>query len=509
MSFVPSGSRATFVYASVFLLNAGNLLAQAEKKAGDEAKAEQAQIGAGEENVAGHTLHPGAQWFPDGAFGLFIHWGLSSVKATNISWPMIPGRALAAKDVTAEEAERIVRENDYNLDGKPPAITPNQYWEMAKSFNPAAGYDPDKWIRAAKEAGFTYAVLTAKHHEGFALWPSAFGDFNTKTYANGQDLVAPFVEACRRHGLKVGLYFSGPDWWFDREHMSFLYGRARRRNPALPSLDADLEPRKTEPSPAEVAKHQSAYAALVKGQVEELLTRYGRIDVLWFDGKPAVPEPEKVIAVERIRQLQPGIVINPRMHGNGDYVVWEREQNLPKERPKVEWGEFCSTWTRSWAHEEIPFRAPGNVLGKLALVRSWRVNYLLGVGPMASGEMAPGVYENMATVAEWMKTHRPSIHAAGPLPPAESASVPATAGDGVRYLFAVPRFKEGSYGYPEDQLPPADETLTLSGVPRPKAVALMGTDKPLEFTHAGGTLTVPVPAAVRTKLVDVVRVTLP
>ena len=509
MSFIRSGSRGALACGLAVLLGGGEAWAQGEAKAGEDVKAEHAQIGAGEEKVSGHTSHPAAQWFPDGAFGLFIHWGLSSVKAMNISWPMIPGRALAARDLSPAEVERIVREGDYNLDGKPPAITPNQYWEMARSFDPGAAYDPDKWIRAAKEAGFTYAVLTAKHHEGFALWPSGFGDFNTKTYAKGQDLVAPFVEACRRHGLKVGLYFSGPDWWFDREHMSFLYGRARRRHPGLPSLDADLRPRTHEKTAEERSRHQAAYAVLVRGQIEELLTRYGRIDVLWFDGKPAVPNPESVITVERIRELQPGIVINPRMHGKGDYVVWEREQNLPRERPDVEWGEFCSTWTRSWVHEEIPFRAPGNVLGKLALVRSWGVNYLLGVGPMATGEMSAGVYENMGTVAAWMKTHRSSIHGARPLPAGETASVPATAAAGVRYLFAVPRFKDGAYGYPEEQLPAVDETLTLGGVPKPKAVVLMGSDAPLEFTYAGGTITVPLPAARRTTLVDVVQVTLP
>jgi len=509
MSFVPKGWRVAFVYGLVLVLGAGQARAQGEKKAGEDVKAEHAQLGAGEERATGHTQHPDAQWFPEAAFGLFIHWGLSSVKAMNISWPMIPGRPLAARDLSAAEVERVVRERDYNLDGKPPGVTPNQYWEMAKSFDPGPAYDPDKWIRAAKEAGFTYAVMTAKHHEGFALWPSAFGDFNTKTYAKGQDLVAPFVEACRRHGLKVGLYFSGPDWWFDREYYSFLYGRAGRRNPGLPSLDADLQPRATEKNAEEIAEHQAAYAALVRGQIEELLTRYGRIDVLWFDGKPAVPDPESVITVARIRELQPGIVINPRMHGNGDYVVWEREQNLPKERPKVEWAEFCSTWTRSWAHEEIPFRAPGNILGKLALLRSWRVNYLLGVGPMSNGEMAPGVYENMAAVAAWMKGHRASIHGTGPLPDGETASSPATARERVRYLFAAPKFREGGYGYPEEQLPAADETLTLSGAPRPKAVVLMASGQALPFTYTDKTLTVPVPAALRSKLVDVVQVTLP
>src|SRR5205809_5944844 len=188
-----------------------------------QAKEEHSMINVKEEKTSAHTLHPDAQWYPDAGFGLFIHWGVSSVEAMNISWPMIPGRALAAKRIDdAAERERIIREGDWNLNGKPNGITPNEYWAMAKDFNPQK-YDPDKWLKAAKEAGFTYAVLTARHHEGFALWPSKTGDFNTSNYMGGRDLIKDYVEACRRNGLKVGIYYSPPDWHFDREFFTFLY----------------------------------------------------------------------------------------------------------------------------------------------------------------------------------------------------------------------------------------------------------------------------------------------
>ena len=133
-----------------------------------------------------HTLHPDALLFPDAGLGLFIHWGISSVKSMNISWPMIPGRPLGKQRITdGVERARILRESDYNLNGKPPETTRNQYWEMAKDFRPQ-NYDPDKWLKAAKDAGFVYAVLTTRHHEGFALWPSAFGDFSTKNFMDGR-----------------------------------------------------------------------------------------------------------------------------------------------------------------------------------------------------------------------------------------------------------------------------------------------------------------------------------
>ena len=195
-------------------------------------------------------MNPGAQWYPDAGLGLFLHWGIASVKAMNISWPMIPGRALAAKRIDdSAERERIIRERDWNLNGKPPQITPNQYWAMAKDFNPQS-YDPDKWLRAAKDAGFQYAVLTARHHEGFALWPSKFGDFNTKNYMGGRDLVKDYVEACRKNGLKVGLYYSPPDWHFDRDYMDFFWPGVRTLNPEFQPIGTDATPRSPRSSPA-------------------------------------------------------------------------------------------------------------------------------------------------------------------------------------------------------------------------------------------------------------------
>jgi len=452
-----------------------------------------------------HTSHPDAQWFPDAAFGLFLHWDEASVKGINIGWSDIPGRRIAAhkEKFTPEEVARIVREDDYNLEGKPWPVTPNQYWALAKDFKPDH-YDPDKWLKAAKAAGFEYAVLTTKHHNGFALWPSRYGGFNTTNYMGGRDLVKDFVAACRRNGLKVGFYFSGPDWHFDRDYNNFLYHG--NEHPEIPALDADLKPRTTSHTAEATAAHQKAYAEMVRGQVEELLTGYGRIDVLWFDGKPAVPHPDQVITAERIRELQPGIVINPRLHGHGDYVTYER--TLPLERKSEGWAEFCNTWTNNWSYVPQPFRANGFVLGQLARARSLGVNYLLGIGPMPDGDLEPAAYRNMAVVADWMKTNGAAIRQARPLADAEKASVPATAAEGRRYLFALPRF-QGNGAYEKDWLPAADETLTLAGVPRPSSVTLMRDGSPLKYSYTGDTVSVELPAAVRTKLVDVVRVDLP
>jgi alpha-L-fucosidase len=446
------------------------------KPAGDAqtVRGEHAAIGAVAEEATAHTEHPGAQWFPEAGLGLFIHWSISSVRAMNISWPMIDR-------------------------GNGAQITPNDYWAQAKDFNPKK-YDPDRWLKAAKKAGFKYVVLTTRHHDGFALWPTRHGDFNTKTFMGGRDLLAPYVEACRRNGLKVGFYYSGPDWYFDRDFMSFT------RKPGAPPLGPDGQPRAREKSAEEQARHRTEYAALVKGQVEELLTRYGKIDLLWFDGRPRGLTGDECITLERIRELQPGIVVNPRLHGKGDYKTYERE--LRTDKPATGWAEFCNTWTNSWPHvANAPFRAPGFVLGQYVTSRALHINYLLGVGPTSDGELVDEIYRNMAVVAGWLKTNGRSVQGTQPLRAGESATVPATATGTTRYLFALPAFTEGGR-FEKDLLPAADATLTLKGVGKPRSVRLLGDGRALAHRYNDGAVTVELPAARRTKLVDVVRIEL-
>jgi alpha-L-fucosidase len=456
------------------------LLAQSPAAPPDNVGAEHAAIGvapAGPSKFE-HTTHPGAQWFPEAGLGLFIHWGIASVRAMNISWPMMDGR------------------------GKPgEQITPNQYWEQAASFNPKK-YNPDKWLRAAKAAGFKYAVLTTRHHEGFALWPSAFGDFNTKLHMGGRDLIKPYVEACRRNGIKVGFYYSPPDWHFDKDFVNF----SKRPGATVP-LDADLKPRTGTPDPEKLAQHKAAYAAMVKGQIEELLTRYGKIDLLWFDGRPPGQEGDDIIPMARIRQLQPAIVVNPRLHGHGDYKTYERQ--LTTDKVSDVWAEFCNTWTNNWPHvADAAFRAPGFVLGEYVRSRALHVNYLLGVGPTSDGEFVSGIYDNMAIVTAWMKTNGRAVRGTAPLPATEIASVPATSAGHTRFLFLVPRFKGEKGRFESEQLPPSDETVTLKAATGPRAVKLLGDGSALKYTVHDGSITVELPAAKRTKLVDVVAIDL-
>ena len=466
-----------FIPTIICLLYSAVLLRGAETSNIESVQAEHEAIGNAPVTTGfAHTTNPATQWYPDAGLGLFIHWGIASVKAINISWSMRDG-----------------------LNGKPAQISPNDYFAMAKDFNPQH-YDPNKWLSAAKAAGFTYAVLTTRHHEGFALWPSDYGDFSTKNFMGGRDLVKAYVEACRRNDLKVGLYYSPPDWYFDRDYLNF----SMRKN--SPPLGPDLKPRQTKKTPEEIAAHNKDYAALVHGQLEELLTHYGQIDLIWFDGRIPGASGQEVMPVERIRELQPGIVMNGRFHGHGDFINYERK--LTATKPAAGWAEYCNTWSDYWPYVAgAKFRANGYIIGQYVTCRSLHINYLLDVGAMSDGELPVQVYKNFAVLGRWMKTNGESVKGTLPLPVGESASVPATSSGTVRYLFALPQFSEKGV-YDDDLLPPENTTLTLSGISKPVSVKLLGDDQPLDFSYANGTVTVSLPATRRTPLVDVLKVQL-
>jgi alpha-L-fucosidase len=485
MKYLFQNQWRTFLFATLVAACGGRSVVSAQSNLVADVQAEHNAIGnAFGANTPVHTMNPGAQWYPDAGLGLFIHWGIASVRGINISWSMRDG-----------------------LNGRPAQIAPNDYFALAKDFDPTH-YEPDKWIKAAKEAGFVYAVLTTRHHEGFALWASQYGDFSTRNYLSGRDLLQPFVDACRKYNLKVGLYYSPPNWYFDRDFMNFSL-----RKGAAP-LGPELKPRAAKPTLAELAAHRKAYAEMVRGQLEELLTRYGRIDLLWFDGKVPGANSEEVMPLSRIRELQPGIVVNTRFHGKGDFITYERK--LSTRNVADGWAEFCNTWTDYWPYVVgAKYRANGFILGQYVTCRALHINYLPDVGPMANGELPVEDYANFAVVGAWMKTNGQSVNGTLPLPQGESSSVPATASGKNRYLFALPIFKgtaaEGSEpgrNYPEDRLPPRDETLTLSGISTPGSVQLLGDGGALDFHFTNKTVTVQLPAARRTPLVDVIKIEL-
>ena len=331
------------------------------------------------------TTHPGAQWYYNPVqLGLFIHYGISAVHGDlDISWGMM------------DNPERRAKGNGI--------LTPREYWALAEKFNPDK-YNPEDWLSAAKDAGFTYAVFTTRHHDGFSLWPSEVSDFSTKNYMGGRDLVREYVDACRKVGLKVGFYYSPPDWRFDQEYRSFMNGSRTEKYPDRPNKDIDHQP--IGDLPEMPVEHYDRYIAYMNAQVRELLTNYGQIDLLWFDG--SVNDISKAITIEEIRSMQPQIVVNDRLwgFGIGDYNS-KFECHLPTEDPGMPW-ETCQIWHVgggwSYVRNADKYRKLEITMNQYETCKKWGGNLLLNIAPRADGSVPEAYYTSVKEFGNWLKT---------------------------------------------------------------------------------------------------------
>ncbi|MBR6051974.1 MAG: alpha-L-fucosidase [Clostridia bacterium] len=329
------------------------------------------------------TTNPDAQWFFDPTqLGLFIHFGISTVHGDcDISWGMM------------DNPERKAKGNGW--------LTPYDYWKQAEVFDPKK-FEPERWLSAVKEAGFSYAVFTTRHHDGYAMWPSDAGDFSTKQYMHGRDLVGEYVTACRAVGLKVGLYYSPPDWHFNQKYMSFMVGSRSEKYPDRPNKDIYHNP--IGDIPGMPADHYDSYTKYVNAQVTELLTRYGKIDILWFDG--SMKDTSKIITIDEIRALQPSIVVNDRLWGVGDYNT-KYECYLPSERPTAKYWEACECWHVgggwSYVKNADKFRSLDYMTEHYSIVKKFGGNYLPNIAPDRDGAVPEGFYAACREFGEQIK----------------------------------------------------------------------------------------------------------
>jgi len=326
--------------------------------------------------------NPDASWFVRDRFGLFIHWGTYS---------------LAARHEWVKQRERI-----------PDAV----YRKYFERFSPDL-YDPAEWAEQARRAGMKYAVITAKHHEGFCLWDTRHTDCKATNTPWGRDLLRPFVEAFRSAGLRVGFYYSLLDW----------------RHPEYP-VDR-RHPMAEDKTFREANRHRdvSKYAQYMRDQVRELLSDYGKIDIMWYDfsfpgedGKGREDwESEKLLSLTR--ELQPGILVNNRLDlpEGGDFETPEQFQprSAPRDakgRPLV-W-EACQTFSGSWGYhrDEQTWKSVRQLLWMLIDGASKGGNLLLNVGPTARGLFDERARDRLAGIGRWMRLHGRSIYGCGPAP---------------------------------------------------------------------------------------------
>jgi alpha-L-fucosidase len=289
-------------------------------------------------------------WFNAARYGMFIHWGAYSVAARGewtLNREMIPFDEYTALYVNNFRAER---------------------------------FDPRAWARLAKDAGMGYMVLTTRHHDGFALWDTQTSDYNAAKLGPKRDLVREYVEAVRAEGLRVGLYYSVADW----HHPDYPTPYARD----WPTAWTDEESR-------------GRFVQYYRAQLEELMTQYGPIDMLWYDG--CIPSPTDGEAVNTfVKSLQPEILINNRNGEPWDFHCCE--QAIRPAEPGIAW-EACMTLNRNWGYHagDHHYKSASDVINLLTEVAASGGNLLLNVGPDGAGVIPAESEAILREAGAWLR----------------------------------------------------------------------------------------------------------
>ena len=294
------------------------------------------------------------KWWREARFGMFIHYGLFSQVGRN-EWVM-------------------ACEN----------VPPQEYEKLADTFSPKEGCCRE-WAKLAKEAGCKYIVLTTRHHEGFSLWDSKVNPYNSVNYGPHRDIVKEFVEACREFDLKIGFYSTCMEWHHPDSGICAYDTEARRR-----------------------------YTQYLKDINTELLTQYGKVDILWYDVPSPMESWEGWDSLERnqfLRSIQPHIIINDRSRLDEDFGTPE-EHITPSEH---DW-EACMTFNGiSWGYvdsdQALPYSyTPQRIVAMLQTCCERGGNLLLNVGPKPDGSVPYEVIDPLKKVGEWLKVNGEAVY---------------------------------------------------------------------------------------------------
>ena len=321
------------------------------------------------------------KWWTDARFGMFIHWGLY---------------ALPARHEWVKRHERMTNE---------------EYEKYFKLFDPDL-FNPQDWAKMAKEAGMKYAVITTKHHEGFCLFDSKYTDYKSVNTPYGKDIIKKWVDAFKAEGLKVGFYYSLLDW----HHPDYTIDR---NHPQSPKNEQDY-------ARLNKGRDMNKYRQYIKNQVKELLTNYGKIDIIWLDysfpsgkhGKSRKDwDSENLLAM--VRKLQPEIIVNDRLDlldvdGGWDFTTPEQYKvsKWPeRDGKRIPW-ETCQTFSGSWGYyrDETTWKSTHQLLELLIESVSKGGNLLLNVGPTARGLFDYRAQDRLKAMGEWMAVNNRSVY---------------------------------------------------------------------------------------------------
>lgn len=419
------------------------------------------------------------QWFQKARFGMFIHWTIASVEGLEGSWPiMMPGALPKLGNVTDAE-----------------------YRAFAKRFHPQR-FRPEEWIRLAREAGQRYMVFTAKHHDGFAMFDSRYTKYKVTNSPYGKDVLAELSAACAKAGMPLGFYYSPPDL----DHPGY-------RDTSRPAKDNYFG----EPDRAE----WPLYLDYMELQLEELLTRYGSVPVLWFDGFKQTPwSPVRFEAV--VRRLQPQTLINNRLGSLADFDISENvfPRRIPtRSRPIVQgtpsrivrsdisdavpsldefrpW-EMCIPMNETWTYNpnDKQFKSSAELIRILVEVASRGGNFLLNVGPKADGTIQVEVEERLRDSGQWLRRNGASIYETIYGPIQGHPALRSTARGHQLFLHVFDW--------------PADGRLVVARMPGViKSANILSTGSAVRLTHDGGATVFHLPAKAPESPLTVIQVNL-
>ena len=421
-----------------------------------------------------------AEW-QDLKFGFMMHWGAYS------QWGVVESWSLCSEDWIDRRGANYM---DYV----------RRYEQLPKTFNPEK-FDPEKWATAAWEAGMRYVVFTTKHHDGFCMFDSKYTDYkitgpDCPFHENPKaDVTRQIFDNFRQRGFKTGAYFSKPDWHCD-DYWAPEWATPDRCN----NYDSRKYPRRWQ-----------RFEDFTFNQIEELMTNYGKMDILWLDGgwvRPDSTITEEVISwgynlpkwgqaidMHRIarmaRQRQPGILIVDRSV-HGPYENYRTpEQQVPDKPLPYPW-ETCMTMAGGWSYSFNPnYKSTHQLIHTLVDIVAKGGNFLLNVGPGPDGEIDPEALDRLREIGEWMKVNSEAIYGTRPIEPFKEGKVCLTQKKDAKTVYAIYLADED-----ERELPSKIWVSTLA-LPKQAKVQMLGTKETLKWEAVGKGFVVEIPEPLR------------
>jgi alpha-L-fucosidase len=379
-------------------------------------------------------------WWREAKFGLFIHWGVYAVPAGKY------GNNTGYGEWIMQSAK----------------IPVAKYREFAQQFNPVK-YDPELWAKTAKDAGMKYIVITSKHHDGFALYPSDASEWDiADATPYKKDLLGPLVSAAHAQGLRMGFYYSQAQDWNNPGGAKAGYDEAGGWDePQKGSFDAYLK-------------------NVAEPQVREILTRYP-LDILWWD-TPIFMTPQRAAPLDALTKLRPGLITNNRLGGGFGGDTGTPEQFVPVTGFPGDW-ETCMTLNHHWGYNawDHNWKSSTELIRKLAEICAKGGNFLLNVGPTAEGEFPPACVERLRDIGRWLRVNGDAIYGTSRGPFTYLSWGAATRKGDTLYLHVFDWPKDGKLRVPLNN--------------KAESARLLATGKKLSVRSVDGKLVIDVPAA--------------